>query len=124
MICDHRVFGFDPKCPNSVARAPRLVVPSQSPELVGHRPLKRFTTLHYCELHKGELKVADLLTAGLKRELEADARVERPLGFKCDFEKAGIDFVLCTTPEYRAFLAALGSKGILRNATGGLRLAT
>lgn len=124
MICDHRVFGFNPKCPNSVARAPRLVVPSQMPHLPGHQPLKRFTTLHYCEVHKGELKAEDLLTSQLKRELEADARVERPLGFKCDFEKAGIDFVLCTTPEYRSFLAKLGSKGIMRNALGRLRLAT
>jgi hypothetical protein len=65
-----------------------------NPAGAGPPALKRFTTLHYCELHKGELKVEDLLTRKLKRELEADARVERPHGFKCDFEKAGIDFVL------------------------------
>jgi hypothetical protein len=123
MICDHYepIFGH---CKNSVARAPRLVVPSQTPQLIGHRAFKRFTTLHYCELHKGELKAEHLLTARLKRELEADARAERPLGFKCDFEKAGIDYVLCTTPEYREFLRRLGSDGIMRNALGTLRLAT
>lgn len=123
MICDHRqpLFGH---CKNSVARAPRLVVPSRTPEVLGHFPLKRFTTLHYCELHKGELKVEDLLTAKLKRALEADARAERPLGFRCDFDSAVIDFVLTTTPEYRHFLHKLGHDGIMRNALGGLRLAT
>lgn len=122
MICDHITPGFG-RCTNSVARGPRLVVPSQSPQILGHRPLKRFTTLHYCEMHKGEIKVEELLTPRLKRELEADARVERPLGFKCDFEKAGIDYVLCTTPEYREFLRRLGSDGIMRNALGTHRLA-
>jgi hypothetical protein len=122
MICDHQIPLFG-NCKNSVARAPRLVVPSQTPHLVGHRPLKRFTTLHYCEVHKGELKVSDLLSQKLKRELEADARVDRPLGFKCDFELAGIDYVLTTTPEYRRFLQALGSDGIMRSALGNLRIA-
>jgi hypothetical protein len=91
MICDHVIplFGH---CKNSVARGPRLVVPSRTPHLPLHFPLKRFTTLHYCELHKGELKVADLLTPRLKRELEADARADRPLGFKCDFRKGGHRF--------------------------------
>lgn len=123
MICDHIDPGFG-HCKNSVARAPRLVVPSQTPQLVGHRALKRFTTLHFCEIHKGDLKVSDILSPRLKRELEADARVERPAGFKCDFEKAGFDFVLTTTPEYREFLRRLGSDGIMRNALGTARLAS
>jgi hypothetical protein len=123
MICDHRE-PLTGHCKNSVMRGPRLVVPSRTPLEIGHWPMKRFTTLHYCELHKGELKVEDHADAALKRELEADARVERPHGFKCDFEKAGIDFVLTTTPEYRRFLEKLGADGIMRNALGNLRLAT
>jgi hypothetical protein len=122
MICDHVIPLFG-NCKNSVARAPRLVVPSQTPHLAGHRALKRFTTMHFCEAHKGDLKIADILSPRLKRELEADARVERPLGFKCDFEKAGFDYVLTTTPEYRRFLQALGSDGIMRSALGNLRIA-
>jgi hypothetical protein len=120
MICDHVIPLFG-NCKNSVARAPRLVVPSQTPHLAGHRALKRFTTMHFCEAHKGDLKIADILSPRLKRELEAD--VERPLGFKCDFEKAGFDYVLTTTPEYRRFLQALGSDGIMRSALGNLRIA-
>lgn len=123
MICDHQAGILEGRCKNSVARAPRLVVPSRTPHVDGHKPLKRFTTLHYCEMHKGELKVADLMTARLRRELEADAKIERSRGFKCDFEMARIEFVLCTTPEYERFLQALGSDGIRRAALGNLRLA-
>jgi hypothetical protein len=35
-------FGFNPKCQNSVARAPRLVVPSQTPHLPGHSGAQAF----------------------------------------------------------------------------------
>lgn len=110
MICDH--IG----CKNEPMRAPRVVVFSVTPFELGHRPLKMMTTLHYCELHKGELKVEDLLPKKIKRDFEAIAKKKRPLDFKCDFEHAMIEYVLVTTPEYRAFLAGLGFKGIMQMA--------
>lgn len=118
MICDHASSILIGVCHNTPARAPRLVVPSQTPFLPMHFPLKRFTTMHFCELHKGELKAADLLNGALKRNMESDARRLRPAGFKCDFEKATLDYVLTSTPEYRRFLALLGSRKIAEIALG------
>lgn len=122
--CDHRHIIASLSCPNTPSRAPRLIVCSRTPEEPGHRPLKMFTTLHYCELHKGELKTEDLLTAKVKRDFEEAARRKRPLGFKCDFDGAFIEFVLTSTPEYRRFEAALGENGdMLKIALGTMRLA-
>jgi hypothetical protein len=123
MTCDHQSTLTLGRCRNSVMRAPVLYVPSQTPDEPGHRPMRRFTTLHFCELHKHELQVSDVLSAKIKRDMEIDARRERPADFKPDFEMAWLDFVLCTTPEYRGFLKRLGSDGIARSALGNLRLA-
>ena len=112
MRCDHIGCRIEP------IRAPRVVVFSATPMEFGHRPLKMMTTLHYCELHKGELKVADLVSPKIKAEMESVARRSRPLGFKPDFEAAFIEWVLMTTPEYRQFLARIGygTPAILRVA--------
>lgn len=110
MICDHIGCKIEPM------RAPRVVVFSVTPFAFEHRPLKMMTTLHYCELHKGEPKIDDLLGKKVKAEFEAIAKIKRPLDFKCDFEHAIIEFVLITTPEYRAFLAGLGRDVLLELA--------
>lgn len=102
MICDH--FG----CKNTPMRAPRVLVPSQTPLAIEHPPLRMFTSLHYCEVHKGEVKIGDLLSPKVKADFEEAAKRKRPIGFKCDFEAATIEYVLITTPEYRRFQAALG----------------
>lgn len=112
MICDHYVTALE-RCKNTPMRAPRLVVPSQTPDAWDHPPLKMFTTLHFCELHKGLVAVSDLLQPNVKRDMERAAKLKRPLGFKPDFEKAFIEYVLVTTPEYRKFLAALGKHGVM-----------
>ena len=97
MICDH------PGCKHEPIRAPRLVVPSASPRDAGHRPVRVMTTLHLCPAHIGTLKAADLLTPRLKARIEDRCRIDRPLGFRPDFDRAVIEHVLITTPEYRAF---------------------
>jgi len=132
-FCDHMIsLVFSLHCPNTPTRAPRLVVCSKTPQYADHKPIKMFTTLHYCELHKGELKVTDLLQARIIRDFEEAAKIKRPHGFKCDFDpydpatgKGGafIEYVLTTTPEYRRFEKALGIGGKLRAALGAMRLA-
>lgn len=130
-VCDH-FHTLHWRCANTPMRAPRLVVCSKTPSEPRHRPLKMFTTLHYCEIHKGELKLEDLLQPKVIADFEEAARRKRPHGFKCDFEpydgstgKGGtfVEWVLMTTPEYRDFLAALGAGGIARAALGVTRLA-
>lgn len=113
MICDHIGCKIEPR------RAPRLIVPSKTWTEPDHHPLKMMTTLHYCELHKGELKVAHLLTGKVKADFEAIAKKKRPIDFKCDFDAAFIEFVLVTTPEYRDFMIRLGRWNILKLAAGG-----
>jgi hypothetical protein len=121
MICDGQMSGvFAMKCGNTPTRAPRVVVCSRTPHEPGHRPLKMFTTLHFCEIHKDQVKLADLLQPSVIADFEKAARLNRPIGFKCDFEPyegerggAFVEFVLVTTPEYRNFLAAIGQAGIL-----------
>lgn len=122
MKCDHPM-PLGSVCTNSVARAPRVVVPSTKPFFPEHRPLRMFTSMHFCEIHKGDVNVEDLLSARVRRDFEMAARKKRPLGFKCDFEKASIEYVLVTTPEYRQFLQSLGRGGIMRAALGVTRLA-
>jgi hypothetical protein len=102
MSCDH---GCD--CRNSVKYAPRILVPSATLLVPGHLPLRMMTTLHYCEMHISAPAVTDFLTPALKVKFERAARQQRPIGFKCDFERARIEPVLVTTPEYRAFLEHL-----------------
>jgi hypothetical protein len=130
-FCDHIVI-LNIHCPNTPMRAPRLVVASKTPREPEHRALKMFTTLHYCELHKGEVKAEDLLQPGIIASFEQAAKLKRPIDFKCDFDiydpatgKGGafIEYVLITTPEYRRFEAALGAGGKMRAALGVTRLA-
>jgi hypothetical protein len=102
MRCDHS------GCPLEPARGPRVIVPSKTWLEPGHKPLRMMTTLHYCELHKGDLQVGDFLTAKIRKRFEDTARIIRPIDFKCDFESAFIEFVLVTTPEYRQFMQDLG----------------
>jgi hypothetical protein len=116
-------LAFNLHCPNTPSRAPRLIVCSKTPFAPDHKPIKMFTTLHYCELHKGELKAEHLLSARVVRDFEECARLKRPHGFKCDFDKAFIEFVLTGTPEYRRFEKALGLGGKYRAAIGAARLA-
>jgi len=130
-VCDH-FYAYGLHCPNTPSRAPRLVVASKTPREPGHRALKMFTTLHYCELHKGEISAQDLLMPKIIRDFEEAARLKRPHDFKCDFDlydpstgKGGcfIEWVLTTTPEYRRFEKALGLGGKIRAALGVTRLA-
>lgn len=130
--CDH-FHTMHLRCINTPTRAPRVVVCSRTPGEPDHRPLKMFTTLHYCELHKGELTLDQLLQPKVKRDFEEAARKKRPLDFKCNFDPydpaqgadggAFIEYVLTTTPEYRAFEEALGAGGMVRAALGITRLA-
>jgi hypothetical protein len=104
----------DITCDNDPNRAPALMVPSLTPLVPDHRPLRMFTTLHFCELHlpPNQRLVAILLNGRIKGEFEAYAKRARPADFKPDFEAAFIQYLLTTTPEYRRFLVAIG----VRNA--------
>lgn len=115
MICDHYNTLLE-RCANTPTRAPRVMVPCQSgreevdPE---YEPLRMFTTLHYCELHTGDVAIGEVLTEKVKRDFEFAAKRKRGLDFKCDFDKAEIELVLTTTPEYRRFLASMGYHGMM-----------
>lgn len=103
-----------PGCLHLVARAPRLIVPSRTPGLPLHRPVRVMTTLHYCEPHvqTQPVKPADVLNDKMKAKIEGHAKIGRPDGFRPDFEAAFIEWVLVTTPEYRAFLRDLGIRRV------------
>lgn len=101
MICDHIGCKLDPQ------RGIKVVVPAKDIFAIGHDPLTMMTTLHYCELHKGEVKLGDLMSARVRREFEAIAKQKRPLDFRCNFEVAHIVYVLITTPEYRQFMSRI-----------------
>ena len=115
MICDHYNNAFE-RCANTPNRAPRVVVPCQfgrEEVTQDYAPLRMFTTLHFCELHTNDVTIDSFLTAKLKSEFETAAKRKRALDFKCDFEKAELEWVLTTTPEYRKFMASLGRHGII-----------
>jgi hypothetical protein len=130
-VCDHIVM-LNIHCPNTPTRAPRLVVASKTPLRPDHKPLKMFTTLHYCEWHTGHIQPWDLLQPQIIRDFELAAKLKRPIDFVPDFDiydpstgKGGcfIEYVLVTTPEYRRFERALGIGGKMRAALGVTRLA-
>lgn len=108
----------DATCKLPPHRAPRLIVPHKfrfgEDQLM---PRRMMTLLHFCEQHRVQLDegklVQSLLTGSVRRDFERMARHKWPLGYTCDFEKARIEWVLVTTPEYRAFMAALGYDGVM-----------
>lgn len=101
MTCD------ETGCKNEGAWAPRLMVPSKFGLLIGHRPLRVMTALHYCDLHRGTLKIEDILDGALKKRIEDHANRVRPAEWTAEFEKTRIEYVRVTTPEYRQFISTL-----------------
>jgi hypothetical protein len=110
MICDHVGCNAVP------TRGPRLIVPAKNWLLAGHKAVRMMTSLHYCELHRGDVKVSDLLRPNVKAEMEALAKRKRPLDFRLDFEAAFIEHVLVTTPEYRKWMSGVDISKLLRLA--------
>ena len=103
MRCDH------PGCLAEVRRAPRICVPHRGGVEPGCTPIRIMTTLHYCERHRAEFQAAAYWTPALMAKVEACARAKRPALFRPDFDRAWVELVLVTTPEYRAFLADIGA---------------
>ena len=96
-------------CLRQVKRAPRIVIPSRTPDRPLHRPFKIMTTLHFCDDHcLTGFNAAEWLTDARKRTVEQRAKYTRPLDWKPDFEMAMCEMVLVTTPEYRSFLHYIG----------------
>ena len=117
MRCDGRMGG----CTVPPARAPRLVVPPAPWRMFGPTPLRMMTTLHYCEMHKGECTLDMLLGDKIKADFEAVAKRKWSHEHTPDFDAAFIEWVLVTTPEYRAFLESIEvASGIPQ--LGGVRL--
>lgn len=113
MKCD-----ADSACRIEPHRGIRLLIPHRFQMGQERLPPRRvMTPFHFCEQHRvtaDEAKlVAALLTRDVIRDVEAAAKIKWPLGYKCDFDNTTIDWVLVTTPEYRAFLAALGHHGVM-----------
>lgn len=106
MRCDGGMGG----CGNSVARAPRIIVPPK-PFLMGVSPEPRrvWTTLHFCQPHveqqEREQLLQRLLTDQMKANVEKVAKIKWTHEYKPDFDHAYIEWVLVTTPEYRQFLS-------------------
>ena len=108
MTCDG--IGCRTAFPPEPLRAPRLIVPSRTGFAPGHKPFRIMTALHYCSLHTGQFDLAAALTDALKARAEQVVRKIRPLGFKLEFDATRVEWVLVTTPEYRAFLTALATR--------------
>lgn len=103
MTCDHAGCRLVPD------DAPRIVVPSRTPEEPGHRPIRIMTTLHYCTPHRaGDFKAADWLNDRNKAQVEQLARQARPADFRPDFEAATVEWVLVASNEYTAYLQKMG----------------
>lgn len=112
MKCD-AVLGMVSECKHPPTRAPRIIVPSMTPQAPDHHHLRMMTTLHFCDGHKPAVKIADFMTGEIKAIFEAHAAAQRPIDFKPNFDKAWIDWVLTTTPEYRGWMKRrLGYEGI------------
>ena len=108
LSCDWRgPYGM--RCKNQATRGARLIIPPVSFETPEFKPLRRFTSLHACDLHTSAVGIApaDILTPQVKREFEEAAKKIRPAGFRPDFEQAFLEWILTTTPEYRHFLQRL-----------------
>jgi hypothetical protein len=102
MRCDHIGCRLPP------LRAPVLVVPLVPFTIPGPRPIRMYNTMHFCERHKAECTVELILVPKVKADIEAHAKRRTINGeYKADFEAAHIDWILVTTPEYRAFLTQL-----------------
>lgn len=120
MRCD----GNAGRCKLPPIRAPRLVVPARS--RIGeldyfYEPIWKFTTLHYCERHKAECTIEALLDAPspygrwtTRRDIETVAKRKWPHALVPDFDRAWLEWLLTTTPEYRRFLEIIEeSAGIM-----------
>jgi hypothetical protein len=95
-------------CLLSPERAPRIVVPPRPFALAAElKPLRVWTTLHYCRRHQGECNAPELLVAKMRRDIEAVAKAKWPHEYRPDFAAAFVEWILVTTPEYRAFLEKL-----------------
>lgn len=94
-------------CLREVRRAPRVIVPG-TPASPPAPPIRIMTTLHYCNIHHTAFDLADYWTDAIKARVESVARATRPFTWRPNFEAATTELVLTTTPEYRAFLAAIG----------------
>ena len=120
MRCDGGMGG----CRNTVARAPRIIIPA-TPWALDIPPRRVWTTLHYCELHahseaqNGKLLLA-VLSDQVKAQVEAVAKAKWPHGHKPDFDRARIEWMLVTTPEYLKWLA--GIEVANRTAYSGVKL--
>lgn len=108
MHCDV-YFGTVP-CANTPRNAPRIIVPAVDWMEPGHIPVRMMTKLHLCDIHwaEGIYKLDDFLTDRIKAEMEQLAKVARPHGYKLDFDKAFLERVLTTTPEYRGYMKQWG----------------
>lgn len=93
-------------------------------------PIRKFTTLHYCERHKAECTVELILDSrspygawSIRGEIERIAKARWPHDWKPDFERARIVWMLTTTPEYRRFLEILEeTKGLVVDPYSGVPL--
>jgi len=114
MICDH-VY-----CKAMPTRGARLVVPAKGLYAFVFKPLKVMSTYHFCELHIGEIKLADMLRPHIRQQLEAMAKGARRRGpeFVCDFDHAFIEYVLVTTPEYRRWMEQIDISKLIGRKAG------
>ena len=62
--------------------------------------------LHCCEEHRGFLDRESFIDDKIKALFEDAAKRKRPIGFKCEFQNAFIDYVDVRSREYQAFLAS------------------
>lgn len=103
MVCDH------PGCRRVPDRAPRMAIPSRTPNEPGHKAVRIMTDLHYClPHHHGAFDPAVWLSDANKAMVEAQMAPRRPADFKPDFEAVRVEWLLVTTPEYHEFLRKRG----------------
>lgn len=109
MACDGAIG-----CKGLVEYAVRVWVPSKTPLEPGHEFLRMTTNLHCCALHRGFVDRESFVDGALKSLFEDAAKRKRPLDFRCEFDKAFIDYLDVRSDEYRQFLASPKGKALVQ----------
>ncbi len=103
-----------PGCLREVRYAPRVIVPARWTG-TPMAPIRIMTTLHCCDQHRA-FDLARYLSGAERARIERDGRRLRGPDFRADFDHAMVEYVLTTTPEYRAFAEYVGVQIVREHA--------
>jgi hypothetical protein len=94
-------------CSQPVLYGVRIHVPSRTQFAPDHAQVRITLTLHTCALHREAFKLDDLLSDGIKEQVERFAKAKRPIDWKPDYDAAFIQYVDIHSPEYARFVRSI-----------------